>query len=217
MKPDVRDRAFLPFMIPIGLLLLILSVVIMLAVILLFVPHSIGLVIVAVLAGGILAAFALEASQPEDEMTKVKRGVISLTVVGPLLVGALVAVGVIPVEEESAIEHAEPHVAIPEGAPVIVAQDIAFDPTEFTLSSGGETAAVVLDNQDAGIPHDLDIYPFAEGGEEPDLEAEPILDSEPFPGVSTEVFEIEELPEPGEYYFYCSVHPGTMNGTVTVE
>jgi plastocyanin len=215
MKPDVRDRAFLPFIIPIGLLLVIAAVVIGLALLFLYVPHSIGLVIITMLAGGILAAFALESSQPEEQMTRVKRAVISLTVVGPIAIGVLVAVDVIPVDAEKMIDYAQPHVVIPEGAPVIVAVDILFDPEEFTLDAEQEMSVVVLDNQDAGIPHDLDIYPFGDDGEA-DLDAEPILQTDPFPGAATEVYEFE-TPEPGEYFFYCSVHPSTMTGTVTVE
>ena len=89
----------------------------------------------------------------------------------------------------------------------VVAMGLAFDTGTITLPAG-EAVTLTFDNQDAGVPHNIAIFPSAS-----DL-ANPLFRGETFTGVATQDYEIPAL-EPGEYYFHCDVHP-TMYGTVVV-
>jgi plastocyanin/mono/diheme cytochrome c family protein len=85
----------------------------------------------------------------------------------------------------------------------VAAANIAFDPT--TLTAPADAAFTLrFDNQDAGIPHDVDIK---------DAAGATVFDMPVFPGVETREFTIEPLAA-GEYSFVCSVHPN-MTGTLT--
>ena len=62
-----------------------------------------------------------------------------------------------------------------------------------------------FDNQDACVPHDVDIKDAA--GDER------LRDADVFPGVATQDFTVGALAA-GSYPFVCSVHPN-MTGTLT--
>lgn len=69
-----------------------------------------------------------------------------------------------------------------------------------------------VDNQDAGIPHNLSIY-------KDDTFADLVYEGEIFNGVGTQTYEIEPLTS-GEYAFRCDVHPqmiGTMVANTETE
>jgi plastocyanin len=85
----------------------------------------------------------------------------------------------------------------------IVARDIAFDPDIVTMPAN-EPLRLVLDNQDAGVPHDLRVF---QG--DTDLGTSPIVTG---PGLTA-----IELPPlaPGRYQFECTIHP-VMIGTIVV-
>lgn len=89
----------------------------------------------------------------------------------------------------------------------IVAAGIMFDLTEILLTAGEENV-LTMDNQDAGVPHNVSIYPSAN-----DLMS-PLFRGELFTGPGTFDYVIPAL-EAGTYYFMCDVHPN-MAGTVTV-
>jgi plastocyanin len=89
----------------------------------------------------------------------------------------------------------------------VVAMGLAFDTSTITLPAG-KPVTLVFDNQDAGVPHNIAIFPSST-----DL-ANPLFRGETFNGVATKDYAIPAL-EPGEYYFHCDVHP-TMYGTVVV-
>ena len=93
----------------------------------------------------------------------------------------------------------------------VVAQDIAFDQTEFSIPAG-EEATVTLDNQDAGIDHNIAIYANQEDGI---AKNNPLFAGEIFAGVDSMDYAVGPL-DANDYYFQCDVHPN-MNGTVTVE
>jgi plastocyanin len=227
MKPDVRDRLVLPLLIPVGLLAVIALIAFGFGMLMLFNPMTISLTIAAVVAAGILAAMALEASSNPEEQTRVKRAVISLAVVGPILLGLLVAVDVIPVDAMKMVD-VEPHIQIPEGAPVVVADNIEFgvldpetdevdwDNVEITIAAAaGDDVAIVFQNEDApGTPHDIDIYETEEGLEARDPD-QLIFGGQIIDAPATIVYEFQ-APDPGTYPFFCSVHPA-MRGTVTFE
>jgi plastocyanin len=88
----------------------------------------------------------------------------------------------------------------------VVAQGIVFDTAEISLPAGRESS-LTFDNRDAGIPHNIAIYPDQNLGE-------PLFQGELITGPDTIEYRIPAL-EAGEYYFHCDVHP-SMNGSVTV-
>jgi plastocyanin len=87
----------------------------------------------------------------------------------------------------------------------IVASGIAFTTTSVTAPA--DTAFVIaFDNQDAGIPHNVQIND-ASGAE--------VFRGEIFNGVETRNYDVPALAA-GQYPFICTVHP-TMTGTLTAE
>jgi plastocyanin len=92
------------------------------------------------------------------------------------------------------------------GGARIVAEGIAFDTNELMLPAGRQ-ASLTLDNRDSAVQHNVAIY-TEEGGE-------PIFEGELITGPAQQTYTFT-IPEPGEYYFQCDVHP-QMNGTVVAD
>jgi plastocyanin len=67
---------------------------------------------------------------------------------------------------------------------------------------------VALDNQDS-VPHNLGIY-TSQGGDR--LFTPPTLANA---GESV-TYEVEPIPDPGQFFFQCDLHPTTMTGTFVV-
>ena len=86
----------------------------------------------------------------------------------------------------------------------IVAVAVAFD-TAAIEAPAGEGFVIEFDNQDNGIPHDVDIV---------DAGGTKVFDGEIITGPDTVTYQVPAL-EAGEYTFICSVHPN-MTGTLTV-
>lgn len=89
----------------------------------------------------------------------------------------------------------------------VKAQNIAWDPTELTVPAD-VPFQIVFDNEDASIPHDLDIH-------EGDPAGPKVLDSAPITGVTTATLDVDALPA-GIYAYVCSIHTN-MVGTLTAE
>lgn len=87
----------------------------------------------------------------------------------------------------------------------LVAQDLAFEPGSIELPAGA-VVAIVLDNRDPGILHNVALY-AADGGEA-------LFRGPTFAGIATRAALVGPLP-PGTFRFVCDVHP-TMAGTVRV-
>jgi plastocyanin/mono/diheme cytochrome c family protein len=87
----------------------------------------------------------------------------------------------------------------------IKALNIAFDPTSVTAPVGDEFT-LSFDNQDAGIPHDVQVK---------DATGAVIFKTDVFPGVAKRDYTVPALAA-GEYSFVCSVHPN-MTGTLTAQ
>jgi plastocyanin len=106
---------------------------------------------------------------------------------------------------------AEPTEA-PSGAPgltlELVASGIAFDELELTVPAG-EPFAIHLVNEDpAGVPHDVDIE---------DSDGTVLQNTETVDGGQEVTYTYEPL-DAGEYVFQCSIHPiPAMTGTLIVE
>jgi len=101
----------------------------------------------------------------------------------------------------------EPPPGGPSAGPTVVAQDIAFDTSTIDLPAG-EASTIHFANDDAGVQHNIAIYPSAD-----DL-ANPLFRGEVITGPDEIDYAIDPL-EAGEYYFQCDIHP-TMSGTVSV-
>jgi plastocyanin len=92
------------------------------------------------------------------------------------------------------------------GGLIVTAKALAFDTAELDLPAGRPTT-VTLDNQDAGVPHNIAIF-------NDDSLSEILFQGEQFPGIDSRPYEVPPL-DPGTYYFHCDVHPA-MSGTVVV-
>jgi plastocyanin/mono/diheme cytochrome c family protein len=87
----------------------------------------------------------------------------------------------------------------------ITAQNIAFNPTTVTAPAGA-AFTLSFDNQDAGIPHDVQVK---------DAGGAVVFKTDVFPGVAKRDYTVPAL-KAGSYPFACSVHPN-MTGTLTAE
>jgi plastocyanin len=87
----------------------------------------------------------------------------------------------------------------------LAAVDLAFDRTSLHLPAG-VVVALVLDNRDPGILHNVAVYPDSGG--------QPAFRGDTFVGIETRTFLLGPL-APGPYRFACDVHP-TMSGTLSV-
>jgi len=96
--------------------------------------------------------------------------------------------------------------AIVDSRLTIEARGIFFTPAEVTMTAN-TALTVVLDNQDAGIPHDAVLY----GG--PGFGTK-LAATEIVPGVAQSQFTIPPI-VPGRYRISCTVHPN-MTATLTV-
>ncbi|MFM7718795.1 MAG: cupredoxin domain-containing protein [Actinomycetota bacterium] len=89
--------------------------------------------------------------------------------------------------------------------PTVVADMLAFDTTTIALAADTPTV-IVLDNREAGIPHNISIYDAAGG--------DPLYRGELVTGPVEVEYALPPLPA-GTYVFRCDVHP-TMAGEVVV-
>jgi plastocyanin len=90
----------------------------------------------------------------------------------------------------------------------IVAQGIAFD-TNCIEAPASTPFTVAFDNKDAGVQHNVSVYPSAT-----EL-TNPIEQGEIITGPATADYKVPAL-KAGEYYFHCDVHPTQMFGKLVV-
>ena len=93
----------------------------------------------------------------------------------------------------------------PPHAATVAAKDIQFVDTSFSAPAG-TPFGLEFDNQDAGVPHNIDIK---------DSAGTSVFKGEIFPGAAKKVYEVPALPA-GSYTYVCDVHP-TMKGTATLQ
>src|SRR4029077_5800523 len=93
----------------------------------------------------------------------------------------------------------------PPHAVTVAAKDIQFVDTSFSAPAG-TPFGLEFDNQDAGVPHNIDIK---------DSAGTSVFKGEIFPGAAKKVYEVPALPA-GSYTYVCDVHP-TMKGTATLQ
>jgi len=87
----------------------------------------------------------------------------------------------------------------------ISAQNIAFT-TPTVTAPAGAAFTLSFDNQDAGIPHDVQIK---------DASGAQVFKTDVFPGVAKRDYPVPAL-KAGTYAFACTVHPN-MTGTLTAQ
>ncbi len=87
----------------------------------------------------------------------------------------------------------------------IVASGVAFSTTSLTVAADA-AFVIAFDNQDAAIPHNVEIK---------DSAGTSAFKGEIFEGVATKQYQVQALAA-GQYSFVCTVHPN-MTGTLTAE
>lgn len=90
----------------------------------------------------------------------------------------------------------------------LAAVNVAFD-TACLAAPAGKPFKIVLDNQDAGIPHNVSIY--TDSGASTALFTGDLVT-----GPKSFTYKVAAL-DPGTYFFRCDVHPTTMTGTFIVK
>jgi plastocyanin len=88
----------------------------------------------------------------------------------------------------------------------IVGVGIAFD-TDCLVAPASDKFTIHFDNQDDGIPHNIDVF-TEQGGES-------INSTDLTPGPVEETLNMDPL-DVGTYYFQCDAHPTTMFGALAV-
>ncbi|HEU0237383.1 MAG TPA: cupredoxin domain-containing protein [Candidatus Limnocylindrales bacterium] len=116
-----------------------------------------------------------------------------------------------PSAEPSGSPSAEPTDA-PSGAPgttiELVASGIEFDTLEITVPAGEPFAIHLVNDDPAGVPHDVDIET---------TEGAVLQDTDTVDGGGEITYTYDPL-DAGEYVFQCSIHPvPNMTGTLIVE
>jgi hypothetical protein len=224
-RPNSGPRtAKLALLVPLAVLGTMVLFIGLIATLFLWTTKTGALALAAVAAGGILFSISLLASrdrlEPNQRFVAVGAGVL------PLLVGGLIAAGVIGgIEDEDRNINVQPLMIVPEDAPLIAAEDSSdfclpdesggcnvIDEWEFVPSAEVDTIAFVFENREAGVPHNVVITELEGSADDPSPGAE-ITASELINGV-TEDYHVSEAPVedlPEEFYFFCAVHPN-MDG-----
>jgi plastocyanin len=92
------------------------------------------------------------------------------------------------------------------GAVTVTAQNLAFNPTTISLPAG-QASTITFDNQDSGIPHNIDIFTDT-------TYTTSLFKGDLVTGVASQDYNVPAL-DPGTYAFRCDVHTN-MTGTLTV-
>lgn len=221
MNTEFRNRAFLPVVLPVAILLGIGLLVGSFALILLYTTREVALVLATVAAGGILLAISLASSQ--DRLDPGKRAVVAFAGAFPVIAGAVVAIWQ-PVDASLLNINREPHLSVPEDAPLLAAVDALnfclptegggcepVDVWEASPSQQVDDFAYFFDNQDTATgPHNLALFTLAGSESEPEP-GDPVFVPDPFEGPQVQGYVVEEAEVPETFYFLCTVHPN-MNG-----
>lgn len=194
-------------------------------------------VVLVVVAGGLLiGAFGFDRfvrsrkqlaeapAEPEDEGDEVVAGItVGRAGVPRWLYGFYVLIPLfamlyvftnIPIQAEEETAEATKAPTGPCTECTIVASGIAFDKDELTVPAEKEVT-ITFDNQDTGVPHDFTLWESPDaasaGGDAGKLGSTGTVNG------GTEKDLKVTTPAPGSYYFNCTIHPPSMNGTLVVE
>jgi plastocyanin len=92
------------------------------------------------------------------------------------------------------------------GTVTVVALGVAFTEGDCIEAPAGEAFTIEFDNQDDGVPHNVQVF----GGPEPT--GEPVVNPPTITGIDQTTYDVPAL-DAGEYAFNCVVHP-TMTGSI---
>ncbi|MFT5222646.1 MAG: plastocyanin [Glaciecola sp.] len=207
MKTEFRNRAFLPLMMPLMIMAAMAAVIGIFSWILLYNTKDGALALATVIATGILVSIAFAAAG--DELDARRKGAVLLALGVPVVAGMVLA-GTGGGVEDSALLNINREVisVVPEINVLLVATNSSmFEQSRLTLPSDTEVA-IVFDNEEVGVPHNVAYALAGPGGTAPDS-LSPIGASSIVPGVSTSALTLDNAP--GTYWFWCQVH-SNMNG-----
>ncbi|MBV9665017.1 MAG: cupredoxin domain-containing protein [Actinobacteria bacterium] len=198
LSSRLEDRVLVPVGLPVGMIVLVLSIAFAVSRVLLALPEkgsTAGALIIAVLVLFGLAFIAARLPRLRSS---------ALIAVAALAAVAVVAAGSVGAAQgerkfENKNESAEPVVDV-------TAHNTAFDKKSITVPAHAKKFEVVFDNLDTGIYHNVAFYK---------LDGSPIFNGKPVPG-GKEKFEVT-LPAAGKYEFLCDFHPSIMKGDFVVK
>lgn len=209
MNQDFRERAFVPLMLPLAVLVGFGIFAFSISRVLLAVSHIAAVFVALLVAAYVLVVAFMVAARPRLPARALGVGLV-IGMVGVAAAGAIgAAAGIRPVEHEgeggeAAAENGEEAASeFSEGALVFVAEDIEYSEAPTTAEAG--EATIAIDNQ-GGVPHDVT---FEELGDETVVEA-----------AGGETAEDTVSLDPGPYTYYCSVgghREAGMEGTLEVQ
>lgn len=209
MRTEFRNRAFLPVVLPIVILLGMIATIVFFALIMLYNTKVTAIVLAIVMAAGILTAISLLSSQddPDRQSRVAALGAGAI----PVVLGVALALGIGGIPEDALNINREEISVIPPDAAVIAArnsQDFVSD--EVTMPAATEVT-LVFDNEENGVPHNWALYTAdpADGGEA-------IFNGEVITGPEQIPYTFES-PEAGEYFFQCDVHPNMRGVALATE
>lgn len=195
MNNTTRDRAILPLAIPLGSIAFIFVVAFGMSRVLLNVQPEIATAVALMAAFNILVAcafFALRSGFTARDLVPMA-GVVAL----PIILGAAVAAGVIPVEGGGEHEGGGAETAVVS----ISANNLQFSTDRLEVPAN-QAFELKFENREAA-PHNI----WITGDGDATIFKEPF-----FAGPKTVTWDVPAI-APGEYPFKCEVHP-TMKGTV---
>jgi plastocyanin len=195
ISPEVRDRAILPVLIPVGAILLTEIIVFSMSRVLLATGKTTAVVIALVAALGILIGAAMIAARPKVK-TQALVGVMTVLVIGSAAAGAW------GIQRGPFYGDEGPHV---QAEVIVKAESLVFDTDTLVLRSSG--TVVALENEDTQA-HNIAVFTSEE-----DL-ASPLFRGDLVQPADSIVYDVPELAL-GTFYFHCDVHPN-MNGDVEV-
>ncbi len=142
---------------------------------------------------------------------------------GGLLIGGLVAAGSTAMLSGGDSGPAGPQILPGEGVTTVVAKNLSFEQRAVRVVAG-TPVTLTLDNQDTGIPHNIEFFQGTTAGEGGYLSGCTAGCADDGSEVRTEVTSgpsVHEFtftaPAAGQYAFWCVVHPTTMRGVLYVD
>ena len=196
-----RQSLLLPLLIPLGSLAVIGLALWGFSRILLNTTHTAATTVAVVAAAGVLAIAAYVAARKNPGNAAL------FSMIGGAAGIAMLAGGV-------ALVAAPPHGEEEEGGPAVVIAALpnaaadGFEQDAYTVPAD-IAFEIEFDNQDPGVPHNVFIAE-EEGGTN-------LLEGPTINGPAVTTYAVEEPLAEGEYFFFCSIHPTTMTGTLTSE
>ena len=200
-----RESLLLPFLIPVGALLVIGIVLYSFSRVLLSVKPNAATAVALVAAAGLMAVAAFVASR--KQVTGAALGAFVGAAAGIAMLAGGVAIAVIgPAESEVKPFHLV--LLAPAGAFQKGFETSAGDPATALTVEAGVPIDLEFDNQDPATGHNVQIF------DGPDDTATSLFDGPVITGPAKTTYAVPALPD-GEYFFHCKIHPTTMTGTIT--